>query len=104
MPKSGRYQRFNSVGIVFSYTVNVMWKEILYIIQTKPFTKEFINWCLSYTLSQPIDIDVSIILILLLQYFGLSQFGRLSEKVKALVQYYFGFNAEKKTYNMELNS
>jgi hypothetical protein len=100
----GTQPRKKLSGIVFSYTVHVMWKEIFYIIQAKPFTKDFVNWCLSYTLAQPVDIDICIVMVLLLQYFGLNQFMVLAEKAKARLMQYLGMDVEKKSYEMELNS
>jgi hypothetical protein len=72
-----------------------MWKEILYIIQTKPFTKDFINWCLSYTLSQPVELDVAIIMVLVLQYFGFGHLKMFKDQITMLYKAYVNKSDEK---------
>ena len=45
-------------------------------LRNKPLVREAINCWLRYTLSQPIDIDVSILVVFVLQYFGLRRIGQ----------------------------
>ncbi len=47
-----------------------MVKEALYFFTSKPITKDFVNCCLRYILSQPIELDITIVGFFMLQYIG----------------------------------
>jgi hypothetical protein len=80
-----------------------MWRELFYMIQEKPIMREFVNCCLSYTLAQPVDIDISLITLLVLQYLGLYQLGTWIIKSKSYFVSYFSQNQDE-TYHIELNA
>ncbi|MDV3308068.1 MAG: hypothetical protein LOY03_04535 [Cyclobacteriaceae bacterium] len=63
-------------------------------IQNKSLAQEAVNCWLRYTLSQPISIDLPILLFFVAQYFGVSQIAALLEKGKAILSSVAGALAE----------
>jgi hypothetical protein len=47
------------------------------MVALKYITKDMVNWWLSYLLSQPVELDVVIVLYLLLHYMGIVQLSGL---------------------------
>jgi hypothetical protein len=52
------------------------------MIALKYLTKDMVNWWLSYLLSQPVELDIMIVLYLLLQYMGIVQLSGLFRQAK----------------------
>lgn len=52
------------------------------MIALKYITKDMVNWWLSYLLSQPVELDVTIVLYLVLQYMGIVQLSGLVRQAK----------------------
>jgi len=75
-----------------------MWREFYYMIQLKPFFKEFINYCLSYTMCQPVDIDLQFIFILIIQYLGFYQLIAATQKLK------MHWNKPTENYSIEIEA
>jgi hypothetical protein len=50
-----------------------MLREIIHIEHVKNFAEHGLNWWLSYTMSQPVQFDISIIALLTVQYMGLGK-------------------------------
>ena len=69
-----------------------------YMIQVKPFMKEFVNCCLSYTLCQPVDIDVQLVLVLATQYLGLYQLVSTAAKIR------MHWNRPTENYSVEMEA
>lgn len=64
-------------------------------IKNKTLAQEAVNCWLRYTLSQPISIDISILLIFAIQYFGLNRIAFLLEHTGKLMSSTFHFVAER---------
>jgi hypothetical protein len=67
------------------YSVGMM-KELCDTIFSKPFTQGFVNCWLSYTLSQPVEIDITILLYFVMQYVGIMKLTDLLEKGRSCFQ------------------
>jgi hypothetical protein len=52
------------------------------MIAFKYITKDMVNWWLSYLLSQPVELDIMIVLYLLLHYIGIVQLSGLVRQTK----------------------
>jgi len=59
-----------------------MWKELFDIVTSRPLTREFINCCLRYMVSQPVDIDINMLGYFAIQYAGIEQLIALIQKKK----------------------
>lgn len=58
------------------------------MMEMKSLFRDFTNWLLSYTLAQPVDIDLLIILYFVIQYTGLFRFNHTWHKVRAVINNY----------------
>jgi hypothetical protein len=76
------------IGIVFYLELGIvkkyMLKEALHIVVTKPLAKDFVNCSLSYVLAQPVEIDLAILGIFVLQYVGVGPIAQSFEKLRHL--------------------
>ena len=54
-------------------------------LKNKTLAQEAVNCWLRYTLSQPVSIDISILLVFSIQYFGLDRIAFLLEQMQKLM-------------------
>ena len=64
-------------------------------IKNKSLAQEAVNCWLRYTLSQPISIDISILLLFAIQYFGLNRIAFLLEHTQKLMSSIFRLIADR---------
>lgn len=59
-------------------------KNIVLSLKRKSMIQEIVNCWLRYALSQPVNIDIQILVMFTLQYFGLSKIGPVLEQLSVL--------------------
>jgi hypothetical protein len=69
-------------------------KTLSIVISNKSLAQEAVNCWLRYVLSQPISIDLPILIFFIAQYFGLTRIVPFLEKVKEAVASFAGVLTE----------
>jgi hypothetical protein len=63
-----------------------MFTGVINLILSNSVVKQFVNCWLAYTLSQPVDFDVSTIFYFFLQYFGITQLTEAVTEANNILQ------------------
>ena len=65
-----------------------MIREIIHIVSSKSVLQEGVNCWLSYTMSQPVNFDLSIISFFMIQYLGITHLTDLMRNAKDSSNHY----------------